>query len=134
MTKALFLPAWLDGLPRHAPSPRIRCEWVAKHWDGADVYDGTQALSEYDVLIFQKAYLTSEPRTMMKRYKDKLQIADVCDPEWLTPAKQARLYEYLDRMRACVAPTEALAEWYGKWLPVHVIPDCVDLASDKAEG
>ncbi len=128
--KVLFLPAWLDGLPRTSASPRIRCEWVARYWDGAEVYDGTQSLAEYEVLIFQKAYLMPTTLTWANRYRDgkRILIFDLCDPEWLDPRKQDRLLVQLTRMDAAVVPTKALAGWVSRWLPCYVIPDRLDLA------
>jgi len=128
--KVIFLPTTLDGLPRTSASPRIRARWVARYWDDADVYDGTQALADYDVFIFQKAYLTKGPRQIAARYRDvgKLMLFDCCDPEFEDPLKLDRLMGMLDFMAACVVPTEALAEWFARWLPTYIIPDRLDLA------
>ena len=128
--RVLFLPAWLDGLSRNSASPRIRCEWVARYWDNAEVYDGTQSLAEYEVLVFQKAYLTTRSLTWANRYRDgkRILLFDLCDPEWLDPRKMGRLLVQLTRMDAAVVPTKALAGWVSRWLPCYVIPDRLDLA------
>jgi hypothetical protein len=123
----------MDGLPRTAASPRIRAAWPAKYWDGAEVWNGTQAPGDFDVLIFQKAYLTPQSQQIARRY-DALKIADLCDPEHLETAKKLRLANHLDQMDACVVPTEALAEWFGKWLPTFVIPDRLDLEAHEVRG
>lgn len=127
--KTLFLPTWLDGLPRNAPSARIRAEWVAKYWDGAEVYDGTQSATEYEVLVFQKCYLTATAQRFAQ-YGD-VRVADICDPEFLDPRKVTRLHAHLDRMDAVVVPTEPLAEWFRRWLPTCVIPDRLDLEAHE---
>lgn len=58
MTRTLLVPCRLDGL-KHAGSARIRCDWVAAHWDGAEVYDTSQRFAGFDLYIFQKAYLSA---------------------------------------------------------------------------
>jgi len=130
MPKVVFFPATMDGLPRDAPSPRIRARWVCQYWDGAEVYDGSQALSEYDVFVFQKAYLTKTPRQLAARYRgpDRLMAFDCCDPEFADPNKIDRLMRMLDLMDFCVVPTAPLAQWFAPWLPTYIIKDRIDLA------
>lgn len=125
--RALFFPAWLDGLPRQSASPRIRAEWVCKYWQGAEVYNGTQSPAEFDVLVFQKCYLTDPCRAFAERYEG-VKVGDLCDPEWLDRNKLARLHDHIDQMDAVVTSTEALAQWFKPWLPTFFIPDGIDLA------
>ena len=58
----LFMPCTMDGCTPHNNSALIQVQWVAKYWPGAQVYDGRQSLTGWDMVVFQKAYLTPYTR------------------------------------------------------------------------
>lgn len=133
MVKALFIPCTLDGLPPHTGSRLLRCEWVAKYWDGAAVYDGTQRLTDFQVYIFQKAYLSAASFNMFNRLADWRDavpacqlVFDLCDPDFLDARSRQRLLQVLPRCDWAVAPTQPLVDWLAQYLPAYVIPDGID--------
>jgi hypothetical protein len=137
--KTLFIPCTFDGL-RNPGSARVRAEWVARYWDGAEVYDRSQPLAGCDLYVFQKAYLTSEPRMWIAaaaRWRDggACRLAfDLCDPDFLEEEHRRRMLDVLPLFDFAVAPTEALAEWLGRYLPARVIPDRVDVEEVRGYG
>jgi hypothetical protein len=132
--KVLFIPCYHDGLPRETGSARIRCDWVARHWPGAEIMDGSQRLAGFDAYVFQKAYLTEKVQewiATVARWRDmgacRLAL-DLCDPDFLQGEHAGRLLDVLPLFDFAVAPTPSIAGWLSQWLPAHVVPDRVDLA------
>lgn len=134
--KVLFFPCTLDGLPRHSGSAKIRCEWVAKYWEGADVFGQEQHhhLMDYDLYIFQKAYLTSDVQGFIRAFAQrrneggKCRLAfDLVDPDFLDDEHRRRMLDMLPLFDFAVASTEPLADWLRIQLPTYIIPDRVDL-------
>ena len=80
--KIIIIPLSVDGYLFNSGSERIRCRWLAPHLK-ADIYVGSGSLEEYDVIIYQKCYLSKQVKDLSIKYSHKLQIFDVCDPEWL---------------------------------------------------
>jgi hypothetical protein len=90
---------------------------------GADIYNRTQDLEQYDVIIYQKTYVTTEVRALAEKYKHKLQIFDLCDPEhWF----RKDLVKYMiDRCKIITCSTQWLADEISNTFSreVDVIPD-----------
>ena len=100
-------------------SSRIRGEWVANHWDDAEIYKYGK---KYDVVIYQKAYWPEHARDF-----DGLKILDICDPDffhWNYPIK-----ETIVECDAVTASTEELAKQFRNFTdsPVKWIDDRVDV-------
>lgn len=130
MVRTLFLPTSLDGLSPRSASIRFRAAWPAKYMVGADRYDGTQCLADYDAYIFQKLYLTARAVQWARSFSQqgKIMALDMCDADWLfSDVHRERLLRLLPLFHFAVAPTSLLAGWLSNWLPAHVIPDRVDL-------
>lgn len=128
--RVLFLPCSLDGLAAMSASVRFRAQWPAKYWDDADCYDGSQRLTDYDVFVFQKLYLTDHARAWAQALTStgKLLAFDLCDANWLLSEEhKRRLLAVLPLFDFAVAPTKLLVEWLGQWLPARHIPDRLDL-------
>lgn len=132
--KALFVPAYMDGLHRNSGSAVIRAKWIADHMPEADLYDGTQRLSSYNLVVFQKAYLTKPIRRMIRGLaslrkcgKDLMLAFDLCDPDFLEEQHRKRMLEVLHLFDFATAPTEPLTDWLAQWLPAYTIPDYVDV-------
>ena len=107
---------------KDSASERFRCDWLLPYLP-ADKYDGTQKLEEYDVIIYQKAH-TKEMVELSKKYKEKIQIFDDTDPEWLF--REGRfLDEMIANMNFIVASTNAVATGFNVNynIDTHVIPD-----------
>jgi len=66
---------------KDSASERFRCNWLLPYLP-ADKYDGTQNLENYDVIIYQKANCEKMVE-LSRRYKHKIQIFDITDPDWL---------------------------------------------------
>ena len=133
MTRALFITCHTDGL-KNAGSARIRATWVARHWKGAAVYDGTQRLDGYDLYVFQKAYLTQASRGMIASLADRrdrgerlLLAFDLCDPDFLSEEHRRRILDILPRFDFAVGATDLLTDYLSRYLPAYTIPDRVDL-------
>lgn len=106
-----------------AGSSRIRGNWLAKHWDGAEIFKMGQ---EYDVIIYQKAYWVEHA----KNFKG-IKILDMCDPDfmdWGYPIK-----EMIEECDAVTTSTQALADAIQSFTkkPVICIPDRMDLDFHK---
>lgn len=128
--RVLFLPCFLDGLPTTSASVRFRAQWPAKYWSGADCYDGTQRLADYDVFVFQKFYLSREAGAWARALKaqGKMLVFDMCDADWIqSETHQRRLLDILPLFDFAVAPTQPIRDWLARWLPAYVIPDRLDL-------
>ena len=80
--KIIFVPISLSGYLMNSASERLRCRWLAPYLN-ADIYDRTQDLDNYDVIIYNKGFYPQEFRTLAKRYQNKLQILDSTEPDWL---------------------------------------------------
>lgn len=134
--QVLFIPCTLDGLPKHTGSRLWRCEWVARHWPGAAVYDGTQRFTDYQLFVFQKAYLGQAAQSLifrLARLRDagkaiKL-VFDLCDPDFLDDTHRERLLAVLPLFDCATATTMPLVDWLGAYLPAYHVPDGVDLAA-----
>jgi len=129
--RVLMLPTYLDDRgDLNTASARIRAYWVAQAWDGCDFYDGSQDIPEYDVLIFQKLYLTREWRIVAARARDRGQrvVFDLCDPVWEQGAK-GPLLDMLSVCNMAVASTDPIRDWLARWLPAVTIGDYIDLAT-----
>lgn len=141
MTRVLFVPCSIDGLHR-AGSIRIRCEWVAAHWDGAEVWDGTQRLhpSRWDLVVFQKAYLlprTQELIRLVAGWRDEGQCRlafDLVDPDFLNHEHRERMMKVIGLFDFCVGSTRPLALWLSRWNVAYHVPDCVDVDAMRAIG
>jgi len=129
--KVCFLPCWLDGNSSQAASVRVRCEWVAKYWDDADIYQEGVSLDKYDVLVFQKVFLTERAREIATSYPNKIKIFDLNDPMWIY-AKD-RLERQLAYMDAATCITTPVAEWLEQRLPTKIIPDRLDMELHTVE-
>jgi len=132
MDRAIFIPCHYDGLPRSAGSARIRCEWVAKYWDRAVVFDSTQRLPEFKLMIFQKVYKGSwatQQINAVERWRDvgwcKMAL-DLCDPDFLDDEHRQRLMRVIHKFDFAVASTRPLADWLARYLPAYVVADRVD--------
>jgi len=129
--RALFIPAYIDGLSYHSASIRFRAQWPAKYWPGADVYPNCAIpFGEYDAYVFQKAYLTDTPRRWMRalRLKGKLLAFDLCDADWEQSERhERRLLDALELCDFATCPTVALEKWLSQWLPAYWISDRLDL-------
>lgn len=80
--KIIFIPVSFDGYLFNSGSERIRCKWLAQNL-GANVYNRTQNIDDYDIIVYQKAYLSKQSKELSSKYKEKkIQIFDICDPEW----------------------------------------------------
>jgi len=132
----LFIPCYVDGLPASSASVRFRARWPAKYMPEADVYpDMAIPLAEYEAYVFQKAYLTAGPRAMIRgmRARDKLLAFDMCDADWMGSAEHEwRLLDVLPLFDFAVATTEPVRDYLARWVPTHLIPDRLDLASITA--
>jgi len=134
--RTLFFPCTLDSHQTHAGSRMIRCEWVARHWTCAKVFDGTQRLTDYDLFVFQKAYLTAQSERLIRQVADlrergpETRLAfDLCDPDFLSNQHRERLLSVLPLFDFAVAPTEPLVSWLAQYLPAYLVPDGVDLGA-----
>lgn len=129
--KVLFLPCFLDGLSPLSASVRFRALWPTKYMIGADAYDGTQRLGDYDGFVFQKFYLSDKARHWSHAFQDAGAVLafDLCDADFLlSDAHRERMLKVLPRFDFAVAPTEPLVEWLRQWLPAFLIPDRLDLS------
>jgi len=103
-------------------SSRIRARWVAKHWDGAEMYIPGK---KYDIEIYQKVYWERRLKV-----NPAIKILDICDPDWMErPSNQyfRKIIEYYD---AITFPTKEFKKFFDKYLPNipnKVIPDRLDL-------
>jgi len=141
MTRTLFVPCSVDGLHK-AGSIRIRCEWVAANWEGAEVWDGTQRVipDAWDLVVFQKAYLLPATRRMIERvaeWRDAGECAlafDLCDSDFLDREHRERLMRVMGLFDFCVGSTERLTAWLAQWNAAYHVPDCVDVAAMREIG
>lgn len=141
MARVLFVPCSVDGL-KGAGSIRVRCEWVAAHWDGAEVWDGTQRMTpdRWDLVVFQKAYLLENTRRWIEtvaRWRDagECRLAfDLCDPDHLDREHRRRMMQVLGLFDFCVGSSEKLAAWLAQWNVAYHVPDCVDVEAMRAIG
>jgi len=133
--KALFFPCTLDGHHRHTGSALIRARWVAKYWDGTEVYDGTQRLRGYDLYIFQKVYRSAIALNLINALAEARHVYthmlafDLCDPDFLDAQAKEQLLDVLPLFDFAVAPTAPLTQWLGQWLPAYTIADHFDPAA-----
>ena len=138
--RALFIPCYFDGLPRSAGSARIRAEWVCKYWDQADLFDGTQRIVEYNLIVFQKVYKGRWAQERIRVAAGRrtlghpvLLALDLCDPDFLDRGHARRLQDVLPLFDFATVPTKALLEWLKWYLPVYQVRDRVDLSEVSGE-
>jgi hypothetical protein len=137
--KTLFVPCRFDGLT-HAGSARIRADWVAANWEGAESYDSSQRFTGFDLYVFQKAYLSATSLqfiTQAARWRDegKCRLAlDLCDPDFLDWKHRVRLMDVLPMFDFCVGATEPITEWLACYNYATTIPDCVDVDAVRQIG
>ncbi len=139
--RVLFIPCSVDGL-KGAGSIRIRCEWVATHWDAAEVWDGTQRLQPdlWDLIVFQKAYLVDQTRRLIEEvasWRDEGQCRlafDLCDPDFLDIEHRERMMGVLGLFDFCVGSTEKMTRWLSRWNIAYHVPDCIDVGAMQVIG
>lgn len=124
--KVIFVPLEIDGYLFNAGSQRIRCEWVAPYL-GADIYDRSQDIESYDVVIYQKCYISPEVIDLADRYRHKCQIFDLCDPEHVFRPNMVR--RMADSCKLITSSNEELSVDLMKFFrrPVYTISDRIDL-------
>jgi hypothetical protein len=129
----LFIPCTMDGCAPHTDSALIRAQWVARYWPGAQVYDGRQSLTEWDMVVFQKAYLTPHTRCYIgglaearAEHGRPLLAFDLCDPDFLPEEQRQRLLDVLPAFDFATAPTQPLVDWLAQYLPAYLVPDTYD--------
>ena len=134
MGTVLMIPCYWDGLPRTAGSARIRAEWVARHWPACDLFDGSQRLRDYRLIIYQKVYKGGRARGWIRAVAQwranggrHLLALDMCDPDFLDGEHARRLLDVLHLFDFATASTEALGLWLGECLPTYMVRDRVDL-------
>ena len=100
-------------------SSRIRAKWVAKYWQGAEMYVPGQ---KYDVEIFQKVYWTGHMKA-----SSAIKILDICDPDFLET--QSLFFDALEYADAITFPTQAFHDYLCKITdkPLKLVPDRLDL-------
>jgi hypothetical protein len=94
----------------------------------ADIYDN-QDYMEYDVIIFQKAFITDVPHNMAESFKG-LKIMDVANPEWeFGDERNKQFFRMLEKMDCCVVASEAFKHFLTRFvsIPYFIIPDREDL-------
>ena len=103
---------------RQIGSSRIRGRWLAKYWDGAEIFKMGQ---KYDVVIYQKAYWVEHAKVF-----DGIKIFDLCDPDWMHYGYRTK--QMIEEVDAITTSTEALAEAVRKFTNKSVIciPDRMD--------
>lgn len=128
--KTLFFPCTLDGLPRESGSRLWRAEWIAKHWDGAAVYNGTQRIAEYNLFVFQKAYLSETVQNIIQKLSitrdngAKIKLAfDLCDPDFLDDNHREKILHVLPLIDFATSPNFRIVEWLAQYVPAYFIPD-----------
>lgn len=138
--RALFIPCYFDGLPRSAGSARIRAEWVCRHWEQADLFDSSQRLRGYNLIVFQKVYKGEWAQKVIRWAAGwrglghpLLLALDLCDPDFLDRAHARRLQDMLPLMDFATVPTKPLLEWLKWYLPVYQVRDRVDLSEVDGE-
>ena len=103
-------------------SSRIRGRWLIKYWPEAEEYVYGK---KYDVVIYQKAYLTDHARNF-----DGIKILDLCDPDWVDVSNFREMIDLVDAITVCTpAFKEFLQQITNK--PIVVIPDRMDIEHYK---
>lgn len=121
--KVIFVPSTVDGRPDTLPSYYSRCKVIAPLIN-ADIYD-IQDISQYDVVIFQKAYLKEKAQGLLK--KARIKIFDICGAEWLDDRKD-KFWQMVKDCDICICSSEKLAEEVKKRNKnTFYIPDRIDL-------
>lgn len=106
-------------------SSRIRAEWVARHWDGAELYRYGQA---YDAMVYQKVYMLDHA----KRFPG-IKVFDICDPDWL---HHQPVIEMIQECDAVTTSTQALADYLQPYVPgkpVVWIKDRIDFTENTQQ-
>ncbi|TSA39473.1 hypothetical protein D4Q85_01060 [bacterium] len=113
---------------------------MAKHWEGAEVYDASQRFAGYDLYVFQKAYLSSTSlqfivRAAQWRDEGKCRLAfDLCDADFLDWTYKNRMLDVLPMFDFCVGATDPITDWLKQYNYAYTIPDCVDVEAVRAIG
>lgn len=104
-------------------SSTIRCDWLVKYWEDAEVFKYGQY---YDVVIYQKSYWPEHAR-LVKGVK----ILDVCEPDWLHWGY--RFKEMIEEVDAITCSSWLLTKRIRNFTdkPVVYIPDRLDLSMFK---
>lgn len=107
---------------KNAGSSRLRGDWWVKYWHDAELVKKPFSVSEYDVLVFQKAYAFDIADGF-----DGLKVFDVCDPDWKQiPLFFQRMCDLCDVITCSSMNLKSYVEKrYGK--PTYFIPDGMDL-------
>jgi len=104
-------------------SSTIRCDWLIKYWEDAEVFKYGQY---YDVVIYQKVYFPEHAK-LVKGVK----ILDICDADWLHWGY--RFKEMIEEVDAITCSswllTKSIRAFTDK--PVVYIPDRLDLKMFK---
>ena len=126
MPKIIFVSIDLEKQLPNSGSRRIRTEWVAPHLE-ADIYNGTQDLEGYDVIIYHRSLIEPESRHLAEKYKHKLQIFDICDPDHLT--RYDKVKYMIDRCRFVTTSNDELSKGLSKYFnkPIYTVPDRMNL-------
>lgn len=124
--KIIIIPMSYSYPGMCAAGERIRCTYLAPYLN-ADIYNKTQNLEEYNVIIYQKAH-TENVLPLARKYKHKIQIYDGGEPEW-TRHKRDYLKEYFRCMTCVVTPSKSLSDGYSDYYKIdsYVLPDRYDL-------
>lgn len=137
--KVLFLPfreSWETEAQRatirNSASSRLRCDYVAKYWKDAVVWDGSvDDLEKFDVYIFQKLYSPRFLELAQNMKNDgKTVIFDLCDAEWThTDSRREWLSRMIRLSDYITCSTEYIRVYIAKNFhkPVYRIPDRLDL-------
>jgi len=128
--RIIFIPFSYDKYILNSGSERIRCRWVAPYL-GADIYDGTQSLDNYDVIIYQKVFISDFIKETVQKYQGKkLQIFDVCDPDFIFSHKKfGWMCKACDIVTTeCTELAEEIKFQYGPKIEIHIIPDRLELS------
>ncbi len=102
---------------KDSASSRIRGHWLIKKWKEAEELVWAK---EYDVVIYQKVYEID----MAKQWTNKIQILDMCDPDWMEYSPIAEMISYMDAVTVSSTELKKFIENITD-KPVRFIPDGV---------
>lgn len=106
-------------------SSRIRGTWLAKYWDGVEIFKQGQ---QYDFIIYQKAYWVEHARAFQG-----IKIFDLCDPDFLHFGYRTK--EMIEEVDVITTSTEPLAVALRQFTdkPVICVPDRLDLSEHELQ-
>jgi hypothetical protein len=132
VAKILFVTLDLDKAVPFAGSKMIRVEWLLPHLPGAQIYDRTQNPEDFDAIVYSKFVFSDESKQLLEKFKHKIQILDLCDPEHFFRPND--LKSAIGRCRCITVSNDELKieieKFCGK--PVYTIQDRVRLDDIKA--